>query len=225
MLLGTIVNGLAILLGGMLGLCFKRGIPKRFEEIIMSGIAIIVGVMGIEYALLSTNFLMVIISIVIGAILGEWIDIEAKLNNLGETIKKILNSDSNTFVEGMITATLLYCVGSMAIMGSLDSGITGDHSILYTKAVMDGITTILLANSMGIGVIFSVIPLIAYQGTITILANIIEPFLETALIQEVSAVGGILLIGLALSVLEIKKVKVANLLPAMLVMVVLYYLF
>ncbi|OON91329.1 MAG: hypothetical protein ATN33_01440 [Epulopiscium sp. Nele67-Bin001] len=228
MFLGTIVNATLIIIGSLMGLGFKKGIPKGFETIILNGIALTVCVMGIDYALASTNILQVIVSIVLGSIIGEWWNIERALEKFGNNIKKKLLTkikfDNSTFVEGMMTATLLYCVGSMTIMGALDSGLRGEHSILFTKSFMDGITSILFANSMGIGVMFSVIPLVIYQGLITLFAATIEPFLDPMLIEQISAVGGILLIGLSLNILEIKHIKVANMLPAMLIMVIIFLL-
>lgn len=213
-LLGTIVNVALIIVGGIVGALTKRGIPKRFSELIMCAIGLVTTVIGITFAIETQNVLIVIASLVIGGILGEWIDIDTKLNQLAEKVKGRIKGEQSNIGEGIVTATLLFCIGSMAIMGSLDSGLRQDHTILYTKAVMDGISAVLFASSMGIGVVLSAVPVLLYQGAITLLAHVLEPFLSAALITEISAVGGILLIGLGLSVLEIKKIKVANLLPA-----------
>lgn len=213
-LLGTIVNVVLIIVGGIIGALTKRGIPKRFSDLIMCAIGLVTTVIGITFAIETQNILIVIASLVIGGILGEWINIDAKLNQLGESVKGRIKGEQSNVGEGFVTATLLFCIGSMAIMGSLDSGIRGDHTILYTKSVMDGISALLFASSMGAGVVLAAVPVLLYQGAITLLASALEPFLSAALITEMSAVGGILLIGLGLSVLEIKKIKVANLLPA-----------
>lgn len=213
-LLGTIVNVVLIIVGGIIGALTKRGIPKRFSDLIMCAIGLVTTVIGITFAIETQNILIVIASLVIGGILGEWINIDAKLNQLGESVKGRIKGEQSNVGEGFVTATLLFCIGSMAIMGSLDSGIREDHTILYTKSVMDGISALLFASSMGAGVVLAAVPVLLYQGAITLLASALEPFLSAALITEMSAVGGILLIGLGLSVLEIKKIKVANLLPA-----------
>lgn len=215
---GTIVNAVLILLGGIIGFYAKKGIPKKYEEMIMNGMGLVTIVMGIDYALKTQNYLWVILSLVLGIILGEWIDIDKKLEGCSHLVQKKTKSNDHKFVEGMMTATLLFCVGSMAIMGSLDSGIKGDHTILYTKAIMDGISAILLTSSIGVGVIFSVIPLVIYQGSIALSGSLLAPYLNDRLITEVSAVGGVLLVGVGLSILGIKKIKVANMLPAMLIM-------
>ncbi|MEG0012809.1 MAG: DUF554 domain-containing protein [Cellulosilyticaceae bacterium] len=220
-LLGTIVNVVLIIVGGIIGALTKRGIPKRFSDLIMCSIGLVTTVIGITFAIETQNILIVIASLVIGGILGEWINIDAKLNQLGERVKGKIKGEQSNVGEGFVTATLLFCVGSMAIMGSLDSGIRGDHAILYTKSVMDGISALLFASSMGAGVVLAAVPVLLYQGAITLLAGALEPFLSAALITEMSAVGGILLIGLGLSVLEIKKIKVANLLPAIFLPVII----
>lgn len=217
MLMGTIVNVVLIIIGGVIGSFTKRGIPERFRTLIMSAIGLVTAVIGITFATQTSNILIVIVSLVIGGILGEMIDIDDKLNQMGEWVKAKIKGEKSDVGEGVVTATLLFCIGSMAIMGSLDSGLRGDHTILYTKSVMDGISSILFAGSMGVGVILAAIPVLIYQGLLTLLASSLEPYLSAVLITEMSAVGGILLIGLGLSILEIKKIKVANLLPAIII--------
>lgn len=225
MLWGTIVNAILIIIGGVIGSLTKRGIPERFSELIMNAIALVTMVIGITFATASENILIVIVSLVLGGILGEWIDIDAKLNLMGDKVKGKIKGEKGNVGEGIVTATLLFCVGSMAIMGSLDSGLRGDHTVLYTKSVMDGISSVLFASSMGIGVVLAAIPVLIYQGAITLLASVVEPFLSTALITEMSAVGGVMLIGLGLSILNIKKIKVANLLPAIFIPIILLAIF
>lgn len=225
MLWGTIVNAILIIVGGVIGSYTKRGIPERFSELIMNAIALVTMVIGITFATASENILIVIVSLVLGGILGEWIDIDAKLNLMGDKVKGKIKGEKGNIGEGIVTATLLFCVGSMAIMGSLDSGLRGDHTVLYTKSVMDGISSVLFASSMGVGVVLAAIPVLIYQGAITLLASVVEPFLSTALITEMSAVGGVLLIGLGLSILNIKKIKVANLLPAIFIPIILLAIF
>lgn len=225
-LLGSIVNVLLVVIGGILGVIAKKGISSRFADLIMNGIGLITTVIGITYATKTQNILIVVISIVLGALIGEGIDIDKKLNSLGEWVKiKLKGEEDSRIGEGIVTATLLFCVGSMAIMGSLDSGLRNDHTILYTKAIMDGIAAMLFASSMGVGVILSAVPLFIYQGTITLLSSFLQPYLAPELIIEMSAVGGVLLIGLGFSILHIKTMKIANLLPAIFIPIVLMQFF
>lgn len=221
MLLGTLVNVVLVLIGGFVGLFLKKGISKRFSDLIMHAIALVTMVIGITFATASENMLIVIISLVVGALIGEGINIDKKLNQLGDLIKSKVKSESGNVGEGFITATLLFCVGSMAIMGALDSGLRGDHTVLYTKAIMDGISALIFASSMGIGVILSAMPILLYQGSITLLSSFIQPYLTQSMMTEMNGVGGILLIGLGISILGIKEIKVSNLLPALVIPVIL----
>ncbi|MBP3911981.1 MAG: DUF554 domain-containing protein, partial [Niameybacter sp.] len=210
-----------VLIGGFVGLFLKKGISKRFSDLIMNAIALVTMVIGITFATASENMLVVIISLVVGALMGEGINIDKKLNQLGGLIKSKVKSESGNVGEGFVTATLLFCVGSMAIMGSLDSGLRGDHTVLYTKAIMDGISALIFASSMGIGVLLSAVPILLYQGSITLLSSFIQPYLTQSMMTEMNAVGGILLIGLGISILGIKEIKVSNLLPALVIPVIL----
>lgn len=221
MLLGTLVNVVLVLIGGFVGLFLKKGISKRFSDLIMHAIALVTMVIGITFATASENMLIVIISLVVGALIGEGINIDKKLNQLGDLIKSKVKSESGNVGEGFVTATLLFCVGSMAIMGALDSGLRGDHTVLYTKAIMDGISALIFASSMGIGVLLSAVPILLYQGSITLLSSFIQPYLTQSMMTEMNGVGGILLIGLGISILGIKEIKVSNLLPALVIPVIL----
>lgn len=221
MLLGTLVNVVLVLIGGFVGLFLKKGISKRFSDLIMHAIALVTMVIGITFATASENMLIVIISLVVGAFIGEGINIDKRLNQLGDLIKSKVKSESGNVGEGFVTATLLFCVGSMAIMGALDSGLRGDHTVLYTKAIMDGISALIFASSMGIGVILSAMPILLYQGSITLLSSFIQPYLTQSMMTEMNGVGGILLIGLGISILGIKEIKVSNLLPALVIPVIL----
>lgn len=221
MLLGTLVNVVLVLIGGFVGLFLKKGISKRFSDLIMHAIALVTMVIGITFATASENMLIVIISLVVGALIGEGINIDKRLNQLGDLIKSKVKSESGNVGEGFVTATLLFCVGSMAIMGALDSGLRGDHTVLYTKAIMDGISALIFASSMGIGVILSAMPILLYQGSITLLSGFIQPYLTQSMMTEMNGVGGILLIGLGISILGIKEIKVSNLLPALVIPVIL----
>ena len=223
---GALANSVAVLLGGLAGIFLKKGIPDRFGDLIMNGVGLFTIAVGASFFLKSRNIMVVILSIVFGAIIGEWIDIEKRLEDFGGGLQKRLKeSNPDKFIEGFMAATLMYCVGSMAIMGALQSGLSNNHEILYAKSVMDGIIALILSSTFGIGVAFSSIPIFIYEGGITLLASFVAPYIENAVVDEMTGVGGILLIGLALTVLDIKKMKVSNLLPALLlpIAIMLFY--
>lgn len=222
---GNIVNALGIIMGGLIGLFLKKHIKDSYSESIMSGVGISVVVIGITNTIKSDNILLVVISIVLGTLVGEIIDIETKLNRLGIFIgSKFQNGDSNTFSKAFVTTTLIYCVGAMAILGALESGLIGKHTTLYTKAILDGITAIIFASTMGIGVIFSSIPVFLYQGTIVLLASILKDVFTEQLIVELSAVGGIMIIAIGLNILQLKKIKIGNMLPALFVPIIYFFI-
>jgi uncharacterized membrane protein YqgA involved in biofilm formation len=216
---GTIVNVVAIFLGCSAGFILKSKFPEKIEKIIMQALGLASLLIGVQMAIKADNILLVIFSLVIGGVIGEIIDIEAGLERFGERIKRKFksNNTSERFVEGFLTASLLYCVGSMAIMGAIKEGLSGDPDILYAKSLLDGVTSIAFTAAMGIGVLFSAIPVFLYQGGITLLARNIKDFLSPEIINEMTAVGGILIWGIGFGLLGIKKIKVGNLLPAILV--------
>lgn len=216
---GTIVNVVAIFLGCSAGFILKSKFPEKIEKIIMQALGLASLLIGMQMAIKADNILLVIFSLVIGGVIGEVIDIEAGLERFGERIKRKFksNNTSERFVEGFLTASLLYCVGSMAIMGAIKEGLSGNPDILYAKSLLDGVTSIAFTAAMGIGVLFSAIPVFLYQGGITLLARTIKDFLSPEIINEMTAVGGILIWGIGFGLLGIKKIKVGNLLPAILV--------
>jgi len=221
-MIGTIVNSLAIVMGCIIGLILKDHFPKRVSVILFQGIGLTTLMIGIQMAIQATEVLLIILSMVIGGIIGEIIDIEKRLDQLGNRIKKLFNKQEGKerFTEGFIAASLLYCVGSMAVMGAIEEGINGNPDILLAKSALDGISSIIFTSSLGIGVLFSAIPVFLYQGTITQIAHLAKNLITNDMINEMTAVGGLLIIGLALGILEIKKIKVANLLPSLLVIVI-----
>ena len=216
---GTIVNVLAIFLGCSVGLILKSKFPEKIEKLIMQVLGLASLLIGMQMAIKADNILLVIFSLVIGGVIGEIIDIEAGLERFGERIKRKFKSNNNSerFVEGFLIASLLYCVGSMTIMGAIKEGLSGNPDILYAKSLLDGVTSIAFTAAMGIGVLFSAIPVFLYQGGITLLARAIKDFLSPEIINEMTAVGGILIWGIGFGLLGIKKIKVGNLLPAILV--------
>jgi uncharacterized protein len=220
-LLGTLVNGLLIIVGTLLGKLFHR-IPEGMKSTVMHAIGLAVIVLGLQMGFKSNNFLIVIVSLAIGAIIGEYFSLEDKLNKLGDWLeKKIGSNGKGSISEGFVTATLIFVIGAMAIIGALDSGIRGDHDVLYTKAIIDGFTSIILTTSLGIGVIFSAIPVMLYQGAIALFATQIDQLIPQALmdsfIVEMTATGGVMIFAIGLNLTGILKIKVANLLPGILV--------
>jgi uncharacterized membrane protein YqgA involved in biofilm formation len=209
---GTIVNVVAIFLGCSVGYILKGKFPEKIRKIIMQALGLASLLIGMQMALKTNNILLVIFSLVIGGIIGEIMAIEEGLERFGEKIRSRFKGGtaSERFVEGFVTASLLYCVGSMAIMGALKEGLSGNPDILYTKSLLDGLTSIAFTAAMGIGVLFSAIPVFLYQGEI---------------INEMTAVGGVLILGIGFGLLEIKKIKIGNLLPAILVAALLAAIF
>lgn len=219
-MIGTLINCAAIILGSALGLLLRRGMKDSIAKTVMQGIGLSVILIGLTGAIKTGNTLLVILSMVIGGIAGSLIDIDAKMNRLGAWAQKKLtrgDDESNTFAKGFVTASLVYCVGAMAVVGALDSGIRGDHSTLIAKAMLDGVSAIVFASSLGIGVMLSAVPILVYQGSIALLGNAIAPLLSDAVITEMSAVGGLLIMAIGVNMLLDTEIKVANLLPAILI--------
>lgn len=233
--LGTIINVAAILIGATLGFIIKGGLSKRFEDTVTSAIGLCTMFIGISGAVagmlkvsgtgLETRDTMVmIISLIGGALIGEWIDVEKRLETVGEWCKSKIpsqNGGGSTFVEAFVTSSLIFCVGAMAIVGSLEDGLNHNYSILFAKAVMDGVMSIIFAASLGIGVYFSALPIAVYQGSITLLAGFIRPYLSEMVIGRMSFVGSILIFALGINLLFGKRIKIGNLLPAMFLPLVL----
>lgn len=220
-LLGTIVNGLLIIAGTMLGKLLTR-IPENMKATVMHGIGLSVMVLGLQMGFKSANFLIVILSLVIGAVIGEAMKLEDKLNAVGDWLeRKIGSKGEGSISQGFVTATLIFVIGAMAIIGALDSGIRGDHDVLYTKAIIDGFTALILTTTLGIGVLFSAIPVMLYQGTIALFATQIDKFIPQALmdsfILELTATGGVMIFAIGLNLIGLTRIRVANLLPGILV--------
>jgi len=219
-MIGTLINCAAIILGSAVGLLLRKGMKKKIADTVMQGVGLCVLLIGLSGALETQNTLLVIISMVVGGVVGAWIDIDDKMNRLGAFAQRKLTRDgyeNNTFAKGFVTASLIFCVGAMAVVGSLESGIQGDHSTLIAKSMLDGITSMILASTLGIGVMLSAVPILLYQGGIALLGTVIAPFLSTEVITEMSAVGGLLITGIGINMTLEKDLKVANLLPAILV--------
>lgn len=219
-MLGTLVNFSAIILGGIIGILFKNGIPERISNTIMQGLSLCVIFIGISGAIKGSNTLLIIISVVIGGLIGELIDLDNLLQKFGDKIEEKFKGKGIKISEGFVTASLLFCVGSMAIVGSLQSGLEGDHKILFAKSMLDGITSIIFASSLGIGVILSSFSVLVYQGAITLAAASLKAILIQSVVADMTAVGSLLIIGLGFNILNITKIKVANLLPAVFIPII-----
>lgn len=219
-MLGTIVNSMAIIVGSLLGIGLKNGIKDEYKNTIMDGIGLSVIIIGIMGGIKSDNIVLVIASIVIGSLIGEIIEIEHRLDKLGYNMEKAFGKGDDNFSKGFVTASLVYCIGAMAIVGALESGITGNHETLFAKSILDGISAIIFSSTLGIGVAFSAIPVFLYQGGITLLSNLIKDILTPEVILEMSAVGGILIMAIGINILGIKKIKVGNMLPAVFIPII-----
>ena len=216
-MLGTIVNSLTVILGCTIGLIVKNRLTTKISDTIMSGLALCTMYIGISGALNGGNTLIIVISIGIGGIIGEIIDIDNWLNNLGYYIERKFKrnkEDDVSIAEGFISSSLLFCVGAMTIVGALESGLRGNHELLFTKSILDGISAIIFTSSLGIGVIFSSITVFIYQGLITIGAGLLSGILSTEVITNMSSVGGVIILGLGLNMIGVTKIKIANLLPS-----------
>ena len=216
-MLGTIVNTIAILAGSLVGLFLKGGIPKRLNEAIMKALGLSVLFIGISGSLKCTETLLLIISLVLGVMIGELLDLDGALNRLGQFIEnqfKKYSKGENGVAEGFVAASLLFCVGSMAIVGSIQSGLAASHEILFVKSMLDGITSIIYASTMGIGVAFSAVAVFLYQGVITLASGFLGSSLVESQITNIGAIGSVLIMALGLNMLEITHIKVANFLPA-----------
>ena len=224
--LGTTVNFIAIIIGGLVGVFFGKYFSEKLKNTVIQGIALTVLVIGLQMALKTNNILIVILSLVLGGVIGETIDIQARLNGLGNYLERKLSSQGDgQFTKAFVTTSLIYCVGAMAIVGALEDGLNANHSILFAKSALDGISAIIFASSMGIGVIFSAVPVLLYQGSLALFAGGVQGLLSEAVVVEMSAVGGLLIFGIGITMLGIKEIKVGNLLPGIFLAVPLVLIF
>lgn len=227
-MLGTIVNSLAIIVGSIIGLFIKGGISEKVNDTILKGIGLCVIYIGISGSLENNNTIITIICIAIGGLIGELLDLDKRLNGIGEFIenklnKRLKNNDSEkvSIAQGFVSSSLIFCVGAMAIVGSLESGLQNNHEILFTKSILDGISSIIFTASLGIGVIFSSIAVFIYQGIITIGAGILSGVLSDSVVNSMNVVGSLLIMALGFNMVGATKIKVANLLPAVFIPIIL----
>jgi len=218
---GTFINIAAILIGGTIGLIFGARIPEKFKNTVIAGMGLFTAAMGLQMFFKSENQLIVLGAIIIGAMLGEWIGIEDWLQALGQTLEKRFSRDTETgsgskFVRGFMVASLLYCIGPMAILGSIQDGLTGDYKLLAVKSTLDGFASIAFASTLGVGVMFSSLIILVYQGGISLLAGQLSAIVTDPMMAEMTATGGVILMGVAFNnLLELKKIRVGNFLPAL----------
>lgn len=224
---GVLVNVGTVVLGSLIGLLLKKGIPEKVSKAVMTGLGVCTLYIGISGSLCGENALLVIASVVLGAIAGTLLNIDGGINALARKIEAKVqkNSKSGSVTEGWVTATLLFCVGSMTVTGSLQSGLTADHSILITKAMLDLVSAMMLASSLGAGVLLSAFSVLVIQGGLVALAGLLSPFLSTGAINEMTCVGSLLIIMIGTNLMGLSKLKVADYLPAILFAPILYNLF
>ena len=213
-MLGTIVNTVAIIAGSLIGLLFKGSIPEKYSKTIMHAIGLAVILIGLKTALETDDILVIIISLAVGSVIGERLCIEDRLERLGKWLGHLVSGDNEGIAKGFVTASLIYCVGAMAIVGSLESGLSGNHQTLFAKSLLDGIGSILFASTLGVGVLFSAVSVFLYQGAITLAASTLKQFLIPGVVVQMSAVGGLLIMAIGINLLEIKKLQIGNMLPA-----------
>jgi hypothetical protein len=233
-MLGNYVNLITIIVGSLLGLLVHKGLKENYKTIVMQAIGLSVIFIGATTAIQGllepdSEPILFIISLVIGGTIGELVGLEKGLDKIGMILQNKIDpgngQDKTSVARGFVTASLIFCVGTMAIIGSLESGLRGNHDMLFAKSVLDGITAMILASTMGIGVMFSAVMVFVYQGAIILFAGYLEPLLTVHVIREISIIGGILILGIGLGMLEIKRIKTLNLLPAILIPVFYYFLF
>jgi uncharacterized protein len=220
---GTLINAAAVVLGSLIGLLIHSRMPGRISSIVFQAIGLFTLFLGITMASKTANFLIMIFSIVPGSIIGELLDIEGRMSRLSEFVKRKVQSRDDTFSEGFVASFLLFCMGSMTILGAIEEGLGGKPNLLLAKSVLDGFSAIALSASLGIGVLFSALPLLVYQGGIALFAGSLHGVLTPHLVNELTAVGGLLLIGLGINILKIKELRILNMLPSLIIAVVLAY--
>lgn len=214
-MIGVIVNTITVIIGSIIGMLGGKLIPERVNKAVMAAIGLCTVYIGVDGALAGSNTLILIISLVLGTIVGTLIDIDKGINWLGDTMGKRFKSQKGNFAEGFVTASLVFCIGSMTIVGSLKAGIEGDNSMIFTKSLLDLISSSMLASALGVGVLVSAVFVLVFQGALVLLAGLLEPILNDFAVSELICVGSVMIIGLGLNLIGVTKIKVANMLPAL----------
>lgn len=226
---GTLINVVAILVGSGLGMLFGSRLSEKLKSTVIAGMGIFTAAVGMQMFLKTESALVVLGALILGAVLGEWLDIEDRIQNLGIWLEKRFSGSSDggssLFVRGFLAASVLYCTGPMAVLGSISDGLRGDYLTLSIKSVLDGFLSLAFASTLGIGVAFSALPVFAYQGGISLFAAQLNAIVNTAMMNEMTATGGVLLIGVGVSsILELKKIRVGNFLPALAIAPIIVYI-
>ncbi len=213
-MLGTLVNTGTVITGSLLGLAAGKHMPERIKEILMQGLGLSVLLIGMQMSLSGKRIIFTIACVLLGGITGEILGIELQLERMGDWLKGAFRSNSTSFVEGFVSASLLYLVGAMMIVGSIQDGISGDPSTLYVKSLLDGVASIALASSLGVGVAFSALSVLIVQGGVTLAASQLAFLQRPEVLEAVTSTGGLLIIGIGINLLDLKKIRTGNLLPA-----------
>lgn len=222
---GTIINAAAIIGAGLIGLALRKGIPANISRSMQDGLGLLIIIIGIQYGFKADNLAVIGLSLAFGAAIGEWRQWEARLEIWGEKLQNRFGNGNSSFVKGFVSATLLFCIGAMAVIGALEDGLTGNYQILLVKSMLDGIFSLLFAASMGTGVLFSAVPVLLYQGAISLGAGFLKPLLTDIMLNNITALGGVLIAGLGLNILGVTRIRVANLLPGILLVPLFTLLF
>ncbi len=221
-MIATIINTITVIIGSFIGLLFHKKITDAFKSTVFSAIGLIAAILGIKMALEGTRILYMAFSLILGGLLGEWWDIEGGILRFGEFLKRHFakNESGKSFAYGFLDASIIFCVGAMSLVGAFKAGAEGDYSLILTKAIMDGFMAIMLTSAMGIGVMFSAITILVYQGSLTIAASWLQPLVNKLVISELTGVGGILVIMIGINILGLRKIKTANFLPSLILVVI-----
>ncbi|WP_462324712.1 DUF554 domain-containing protein [Desulfoplanes sp.] len=216
---GTLVNAMAVILGSVAGLLLRERFPERIRVVAFQGVGLCVLVIGMQMAFKSDNVLIVVVSVLLGGIAGELLQLEKLFERLALKLKRVIRSSNPLFTDGLVSASLIFCIGALAIVGSFDEGIRGDHSLLFTKAVLDGFTSVILATTYGVGVLFSAVPILVYQGSLTLFASSFQTVFSPEIISQLTATGGVLILGIGINILEIKQIRISSMLPSLVIVV------
>ena len=224
-MIGTFLNTLTVIIGSIIGILIKKGIPEKYKLIFFQIIGCVTICLGITMIYNMENIIYIIISLMLGALIGTLLNIENQFYKLSNFLKRTFKIGSDKFNEGLITAFILFCIGPMTFLGTLQAGTMTNNDLLYTKSLLDGISSIILASVFGSGILFSAIPLFLFQSALTLLSMQLNNFLSPQIINGLNATGGVLLLMLGINILEIKKIAIANLLPSLLIIIILLYIF
>lgn len=213
--LGSLFNVCCILAGGLCGLLLGGRLPERVRSIVFSGLGLCVLIIGVQMGMQTKNPLVLVFSVLLGAIVGELLQLEKLLTQVADKLKARVGSSNTKFTEGFVSTSVLFCIGSMAILGSFEEGLRGEHTILFTKSILDGFASMAFAATYGAGVLFSAIPVFIYQGSLTELATFLQPIMTDSMMTELTATGGALIIGISINLMELRNISLTNMLPAL----------